>query len=102
MLTRIEQAEASLESLERKIFHKLAKKRWLAAAKFISRSQFMLKNYLEYSNLNVIQENFDLRLLRNEFIGLSAFEIPLISHQASSERNASMAKYLAEKYPEFL
>mgnify|MGYP000489082029 CR=1 FL=1 len=60
------------------------------------------KDYMTFSGLKVIQENFGLRLLRPEFVGLSAHKIPLRSHKASSERNANMAKYLAEKYPEFV
>ncbi|CUS41816.1 hypothetical protein MGWOODY_Tha1541 [hydrothermal vent metagenome] len=64
--------------------------------------EVMLKDYMTFSGLKVIQENFGLRLLRPEFVGLSAHKIPLRSHKASSERNANMAKYLAEKYPEFV
>ncbi|MCA6063122.1 hypothetical protein [Thalassolituus marinus] len=62
--------------------------------------EVMLKNYLQKKELRVIEENFGLRLLRPEFVGLQAHQIPLRSHKASSERNSSMSRYITEKYPE--
>ncbi|MCD8521826.1 MAG: hypothetical protein LRY66_18125 [Saccharospirillaceae bacterium] len=64
--------------------------------------EVILKDYLQQSGMQVTEENFGLRLLRPEFIGMTAHNIPLRSHKASSERNANMAKYIAEKYPELL
>ena len=64
--------------------------------------EVILKDYLQQAGLQVTEENFGLRLLRPEFIGMTAHNIPLRSHKASCERNANMAKYIAEKYPELM
>lgn len=64
--------------------------------------EVMLKDYLNSCDIEVIEEDFGLRLLRPEFIGMSATEIPLRSHIASKKRNASIAEYIATNHNDLL
>ena len=64
--------------------------------------EVMLKDYLNSCDIEVIEEDFGLRLLRPEFVGMSATEIPLRSHIASKKRNASIAQYITTNHSDLL
>lgn len=64
--------------------------------------EVMLRDYLNSCEIEVIEEDFGLRLLRPEFIGMAATEIPLRSHIASKKRNAGIAEYMKTHHSDLL
>lgn len=64
--------------------------------------EVMLKDYLLHCGIEVAEEDFGLRLLRPEFVGMPATEIPLRSHIASKKRNAGIAEYMKTHHSDLL
>lgn len=64
--------------------------------------EVMLKDYLSYCDIEIAEEDFGLRLLRPEFIGIAATEIPLRSHIASQKRNTAIAEYVKTHHSDLL
>lgn len=63
--------------------------------------EVIIRRYLENScSLNVKQLDFGLRLLRDEFVGLEGFKIPLRSHSVSKARNLFVSEYIKNKFPD--
>lgn len=63
--------------------------------------EVIVRKYLENEcEIEVKQIDFGLRLLRNEFIGLEGYKIPLRSHSVSQARNKSVSDYIKNKFPD--
>jgi hypothetical protein len=63
-------------------------------------AEVVLQEYLRSVDIEVVQVNFGLRLLREEFIGLAGDKIPLRSHKTSMVRNETISQYVKDKFPE--
>lgn len=61
--------------------------------------EVILGNYLKDSGLSVVEEDFGLRLLRDDYVGMSPHDIPLRNHLVSKERNARLSSYVKELFP---
>lgn len=62
--------------------------------------EVMLKDYLDYCGIKVHEEDFGLRLLRDDYVGLAPQDIPLRNHAVSKERNARLSAYVKESFPD--
>ncbi len=63
--------------------------------------EVIVRRYLEDEcGLKVRKIDFGLRLLRNEFVGLEGYKIPLRSHSVSQNRNLHLSKHIQEKFPD--
>ncbi len=61
----------------------------------------VLKKYLqEHCKINVQSHEFETRLLRDEFIGLPSYKIPLKNFTFSKDRNIRLNQYIKEKHPD--
>lgn len=61
--------------------------------------EVMLKDYLFHCGIEVIEDDFGLRLLRPEFIGLPVNKIPLRNHAVSKQRNSQLSQYVKLNFP---
>ncbi len=63
----------------------------------------VLKKYLlEHCKINVVPYDFESRLFRDSFVGLSSYKIPLKDFQVNRDRNVRLNNYIKENYPELL
>jgi hypothetical protein len=63
--------------------------------------EVIIKKYLvDDKKIKVKQLDFGLRLLRNDFIGLEGYKIPLRSHSVSQSRNKAVSEYIKNKFPD--
>jgi hypothetical protein len=61
----------------------------------------VLRVYLEEQcKLNITPHDFDTRLLRDEFIGLDGYQIPIKGIKTNQNRNRKIAQYVREKFPD--
>ena len=61
----------------------------------------ILRVYLEqHLALNIKTHKFETRLLRDEFIGLKPYQIPIKSITTNEERNIRIQNYIKERHPD--
>lgn len=61
----------------------------------------LLKKYLvDINNINIIEHQFNTRLLRDKFIGLNPHQIPIKSNETNLERNKRIQNYIKKKFPD--
>ncbi len=61
----------------------------------------VLKVYLEeHCKIDVLPHEFETRLLRDEFIGLPSYKIPLKNFTFSKDRNIRLNQYIKENHPD--
>ena len=61
----------------------------------------ILRVYLEqHLALNIKAHQFETRLLRDEFIGLKPYQIPIKSIATNEERKARIQDYIKKRHPD--
>lgn len=63
----------------------------------------VLRKYLlEHCKLSVVPYEFESRLLRDSFVGLPSYKIPLKDFKVNRDRNVRLNNYIKDNYPELL
>lgn len=64
--------------------------------------EVMLRDYLDHCDIKVHEEDFGLRLLRDDYVGLAPQDIPLRNHEVSKKRNAYISEYIKTHHSDLL